>query len=305
MSVTSLFVPKSAGLNLDLGEDAFGSLESSANIIDDQKLLRERLSEEGYLYLPRFLDPDAVLRARDSITKRLATEGLLHSDYPPFEGVARPGQRTVFRPDLAFGNHEIESLIYGTRVIGFYRVLLGGPIRHYDFTWFRPVGPGNGTPPHCDLVYMGRGTHQVFTLWVPYGNVTFDLGGLMILEGSHKKSSLLRHYLQRDVDRYCSNRPGAEEAKAMERSLWNGWLAKNPVALREKLGGRWLTTEFKVGDVVTFGMTVVHASLDNQTDRIRFSSDSRYQLASEAIDDRWIGPKPAGHSSAGKRGKIC
>jgi ectoine hydroxylase-related dioxygenase (phytanoyl-CoA dioxygenase family) len=223
MSVTSLPIPKSAGLNLDIGEKAFGLLESSGKIVGNRTLLRERLSEEGYLYLAGFLDRDAVLRARDSITGRLAAEGLLHPDYPPFDGVAKPDQRTVFRPDLAFRNRAIESLIYGTRVIEFYRALLGGPIRHYDFTWFRPIGPGKGTPPHCDLVYMGRGTNQVFTLWVPYGDITLDLGGLMILEGSHKKSGLLRNYLRRDVDLYCLNRPGAEEAKAQERSLWNGW----------------------------------------------------------------------------------
>jgi ectoine hydroxylase-related dioxygenase (phytanoyl-CoA dioxygenase family) len=152
---------------------------------------------------------------------------------------------------------------------------------------------------------MGRGTKQVFTMWVPYGDISLELGGLMILEDSHKKSDLLRNYLRRDVDSYCLNRPGAEEAKAKERSVWDGLLARNPVTIRQKLGGRWLTAEFQIGDVVTFGMTVVHASLDNQTDRIRFSSDSRYQLASETVDNRWVGPKPPGHSSAGKLGRIC
>jgi hypothetical protein len=107
---------------------------------------------------------------------------------------------------------------------------------------------------------MGRGTQQVYTLWVPYGDVALEMGGLMILEDSHKKSDLLRNYLQRDVDSYCLNRSGAEEARTKEQSLWNGWLGKNPVAIRQKLGGRWLTAEFKVGDVVTFGMKVVHAS---------------------------------------------
>jgi hypothetical protein len=52
-------------------------------------------------------------------------------------------------------------------------------------------------------------------------------------------------------------------------------------------------------------MATVHASMDNQTNRFRLSSDSRYQLASEAIDERWIGEKPVGHGLAGKRGKIC
>jgi ectoine hydroxylase-related dioxygenase (phytanoyl-CoA dioxygenase family) len=305
MSGSTLLAPKSGGFDLEIGQHAFGSLKNSNHLLGTPNKLRERLSDEGYLYLRDFLDSEAVLQARDSITKKLAAEDLLHPDYPAIEGVAKPQARTVFRPDLAFRNQAIESLIYGRKVIEFYQELLGGPVRHYDFTWFRPIGPGKGTPPHCDLVYMGRGTEQVYTLWVPYGDVTLEMGGLMILEDSHKKSDLLRNYLQRDVDSYCLNRSGAEEARTKEQSLWNGWLGKNPVAIRQKLGGRWLTAEFKVGDVVTFGMKVVHASIDNQSDRIRFSSDSRYQLATEAIDDRWIGPSPAGHSSAGKRGRVC
>ncbi len=51
MSFTNLLLPKSAGLNLELGEDAFGSLKSSTGILRDPKMLRERLLEEGYLFV--------------------------------------------------------------------------------------------------------------------------------------------------------------------------------------------------------------------------------------------------------------
>ena len=77
------------------------------------------------------------------------------------------------------------------------------------------------------------------------------------------------------------------------------------VTLREKLGGRWLTADFKAGDFLTFGMATVHASLDNQSTRLRLSSDSRYQLASEPADERWIGSNPIAHGPAGKKGKVC
>ena len=102
-------------------------------------------------------------------------------------------------------------LIYGPACDGFIRELLDGPALHYDFTWFRPIGPGRGTAPHCDLVYMGRGTRQVFTMWVPYGDVSLNLGGLMVLEGSHRKSELLRNYLSSDVDSYCAESAGSRE----------------------------------------------------------------------------------------------
>jgi len=71
------------------------------------------------------------------------------------------------------------------------------------------------------------------------------------------------------------------------------------------LGGRWLTTDFKAGDVLSFGMGTVHASLDNHSNCFRLSSDSRYQLASLPVDERWVGRNPIGHGIAGNQGRAC
>ena len=43
-------------------------------------------------------------------------------------------------------------------------------------------------------------------------------------------------------------------------------------------------------------MRTVHASLDNQSDRYRMSTDTRYQPASLPIDQRWIGEDRTRHS---------
>ena len=128
----------------------------------------------------------------------------------------------------------------------------------------------------------------------------------MILENSHRQAGL-SHYLQRDVDEYCTNRQDAPAIESGTKTWqdWDGRLSSDPVTLRAKLGGRWLSTNFQAGDVLTFGMATVHASLDNQSNRFRLSSDSRYQLASEPADPRWTGANPVGHGPAGKIGKIC
>lgn len=68
------------------------------------------------------------------------------------------------------------------------------------------MAPGFGTVPHCDLVYMGRGTHKLFTSWVPWGDIDLRTGGLMILENSLGHEEKIRPYLERDVDDYCENR---------------------------------------------------------------------------------------------------
>ncbi len=296
-----------SGHALDLAPEAFGFVRSSADAADQPAELARRLAEDGYLYLPGFLDPALVLAARASVAERLAAEGSLDSAAPVLDAVPRAGRVFSYRGDLARRNAAVERVVYGPEVLGFYARLFGEPVRHFDHTWFRAVSRGQGTPPHCDLVYMGRGTHQLLTGWIPYGDIPLEMGGLMLLEGSHHQSERLKHYLEVDVDAYCENRPKqVEQVKVKGGWSHPGYLSRNPVAIRAKLGGRWLTApEWKVGDFVTFGMQIVHGGLDNQTDRLRLSSDTRYQRASQPIDERWIGDTPLANTLAGKRGRVC
>ena len=68
---------------------------------------------------------------------------------------------------------------------------------------------------------------------------------------------------------------------------------------------RWLTTDYQLGDLLVFGMYTMHASMDNHTNRLRLSTDTRYQLASEPVDERWIGEEPIAHGPEAKKGIIC
>ncbi|HRE83285.1 MAG TPA: phytanoyl-CoA dioxygenase family protein [Opitutaceae bacterium] len=296
----------SYGHELEMTDDKVGLLRDSSDAADDMPELRRRLAEDGYLYMRGYLDREEVLAARASLTARLGEAGVLDPAYPTIDGVCKPGSGYVFKPEITNNNEEIQKLLYSGRLVDFYTQFYGESIRHYDFTWLRAIGPGKGTNPHCDLPYMGRGTHQHMTCWVPYGDISFELGGLMVLEGSHKRMDLLQNYVYRDVDAFCENKP-KEAAKAKEGGwTFTGTLSHNPPVVRDKFGGRWLTTEFRAGDFITFGMFLVHASLDNRSEnRLRISSDARYQRASEPIDERWVGINPPGHSSAGKRGRIC
>ncbi|MDD5199072.1 MAG: phytanoyl-CoA dioxygenase family protein [Terrimicrobiaceae bacterium] len=307
MKTTALALT-SLGMPLNASAAALGDLRSSTELVDNPDALRARMREDGYLFLRGYLDRAEVLEVRDEITRRLADLGLLDEDSLPIEAVSRPGTAAPDMDAITARNVPLEKLLYSGRMTDFYAKFLGGPVRHYDFTWFRAMpGGGRGTYPHCDVVYMGRGTRNVFTAWTPIGDVPMEIGGLMILENSHLQADKLRRYLERDVDAYCVNRSDAPEIESGRKQWqdWDGRLSSDPVSLREKLGGRWLTTEFQAGDVLTFTMGTVHASLDNQSNRFRLSSDSRYQLASEPVDERWVGEKPVGHGVAGKKGKVC
>jgi len=292
------------GHRLETEPDRFGALRSSIDAVDDPGELRRRMGEDGYLYLPGYLDRELVLAARRNICDRLAEQGALMPGTPPIEAVAAPGVEFKFRPDLAEGNRPLDELLYSGRMIDFYVDFLGGDVRFFDFTWLRAVAPGRGTAPHGDSVFMNRGTTNLYTAWVPLGDISYELGGLIVLEGSHRLDEIRHDYGRQDVDSYCANHDDAA-LYAANQKWWNGALSDDPVALRAQLGGRWLTTEFRAGDLLTFTIYTVHGSLDNQSNRIRLSSDSRYQLAAEPIDERWVGDPPIGHGVAGKRGRIC
>jgi hypothetical protein len=295
------------GQELDTSSECFGELQSSRDILGDAAALRARMQEEGYLYLPGYLEREEALAARRVMLERLAAAGWVDPAYPLEEGVYNQSGEVGPRPDIVKGNAPLHKLLYSGRMIEFYTHFLDGEVTHFDFTWTRAMPPGRSSSPHCDIVYMGRGTINLYTSWTPLGDTPIELGGLMILERSHLNERLRNTYGRKDVDEYCTNRrKAAPQGDGGGGNIAEGgWLSKNPFKLREHLGGRWLSANFSAGDVLIFTMYTVHGSLDNHSDRIRLSSDSRYQLASEPIDERWMGEDPIRRRNAYKRGRIC
>ncbi|MGB0992030.1 MAG: phytanoyl-CoA dioxygenase family protein [Akkermansiaceae bacterium] len=310
---------KSRGYDLDTSAEAFGYLnEFTADPFVQMDEARTSYHRDGYLYIKGFWEREGIVEIRKKLTDRMARHGFLKPGTDPMLAIPHPdllkgindkskGSATL--DGIVDEVPEIKNFIYEGRIMEFFASFLGGPCLHYDQIWYRAMAPGFGTVPHCDLVYMGRGTHNLFTSWVPWSDIDLRTGGLMILENSRDHEEKIKNYLSRDVDDYCSNRklPDHLDLEAMDdNKVWGGWLSKNPRSLREKLGGRWLTSpKFEMGDLLTFSMKLVHASLDNQSGSIRISTDTRYQLASEPTDDRWVGETPRGHVGYHKRGRVC
>jgi hypothetical protein len=294
----------SRGVPLDTAPEAFGPLRRSDDAVDDPATLQQRMAEDGYLFLPGFLDREQVLAARQATLAKLAAAGHLAPGTDPRLGIASPDTTIKFAPELAEDNEPLRELLYTGRMMEFYRRFFGEDVLHFTYTWVRAVSPGMGTAPHGDSVFMNRGTSRLYTAWTPLDDISWDLGGLIVLERSHRLDEIMATYHQQDVDRYCENEADAALYASGEKS-WNGSLSDDPAELRRQLGLRWVSGEFRAGDLLTFSIYTLHASLDNRTDRIRLSSDSRYQPASEPADERWIGEQPIGHGPAAKRGQIC
>jgi hypothetical protein len=286
--------------------DKLGTLRDSSDIAHDVDALRRRMEEEGYLFLPGLLSREDVFAARRDILERVAAEGGLQQGIDLMDGVLRDDVVVKFRPDLTRNSASLRKVLFDGQMTQFFEQYLGGPIRPFDFIWLRAVSPGHGTAPHGDSVFMNRGTTNLYTAWMPLGDIDRRLGGLMILENSHTLEDIKQEYGQRDVDTYCDDDPNAPEYLATGKWAWNGQISDDPVELRDQLGGRWLTADFRAGDLLVFTMYTLHASLDNQsTNLLRLSTDTRYQLASDPVDERWVGENPIGHGPEAKKSIIC
>ena len=259
-------------------------LRESNDILDNAQALQERIDEDGYLLIRGLHDKETVLATRQRILEKLEAEEMLAPNTPLMDG--------IFNPDYpeptstgSMGNKELthlsefKAVVEGTPIMDFFKHFLGGEARTFDFKWLRTAGPGSGSPIHYDIVFMGRGTQNLYSCWTPFGDVSFDMGPIVFCIGSNRFDKVRETYGQSDVD----------------RDLIQGHFSDKPLEIIEKFGGHWATTTFSPGDVIIFSMFLMHASLVNTTDKIRITADTRYQLAAEAIDERWIGEKPKGH----------
>lgn len=265
------------GMKLNPDPTLLGTLRDSSDIIESEELLKARMAEDGYLLFRSLVDREKVLRARQEILPKYAIIGEI-------DGIKHNVMDAILQDKSFIGNVNLiaftesirrgiayEELTQDPQIIGVYEKLLGGEIRTFDFKWPRFVRPGEGTGIHSDNIYVSGGTRNVWTTWIPIGDVALNEGPIVLLEKSHK-SSKLEKYWGKDADKDHV-----------------GWLSENPIGVQKSIGGRWLTSEFKAGDILCFDVRLVHASLDNRSpiNRCRLTSDTRYQLASDPRDERW------------------
>ncbi|MGI9643751.1 MAG: phytanoyl-CoA dioxygenase family protein [Ilumatobacteraceae bacterium] len=268
-----------SGRAVDTGPDRIGELVDRSELLGDPSALHDAFVEEGHVFLRGLIDPSAVLAAREELLLKYATLGEIDDRQPILDAIEgdRAGLRSAnlraFTASLRSGAR-YEAVILADALIDVVGVLLDGPVRPYDFRWPRLARPGEGCGFHCDGPYMSRGTDRHLSTWIPLGHIEPHEGALMVLEGSHRSAELADGYLTKDADQDGLT-----------------WLDDDPAAVQAQYGRRWLTTTFEPGDVLLFGMSVLHGAFDNesQSGRCRLSTDSRYLVDGETPDPRWNG----------------
>lgn len=270
----------SNGYQLAESEQRLGRLQPTPqDERSDREALWERLRRDGYLYLTGHLDPELVTRFREYYFAKLEPTGLLEPGTSPADGIGSQG-------DVDRG--KTHDLLFNDIVPGSsYAELTSHPDIRDWFAWFfddevllhrrkiirhiRPgeAGIGTATQAHYDLVYLREGSDRVLSMWIPLGDTPVEMGGLTYLEGSHHWA------LAGERDRGIRL-----PARSMTADL---------PGLADEHDARWLLADYAAGDVVVHSAYIVHASTDNVDvkNRIRLSTDIRYQRTSDPIDWRW------------------
>lgn len=244
--------------------------EESTDLIDNPAQLRQRARETGYLFFPGLLPADNLLQLRKEVLEICKRHGFLDESAPLMDGIARPGFVIIessVDPDYTNYYKDIQqlrsfhALAHHPNLLKALNVLFDGETFVHPLKILRtifPVAQKHTTPPHQDFYHV-RGTEDTWTSWMPLGDCPPLLGGLAVVPGSHHWGLLPEH--------------PAEGA------------GLTSVDVPEDVA--WVTSPFKVGDVLMFHSHTIHQGIDNNTPgSIRLSMDCRFQ----AMKDKKIGP---------------
>jgi hypothetical protein len=244
--------------------DAVRELVDSMALRADHVALRRRLAEDGYLFFRGLLRPADVAAACDSVRAELSLGGWTDGEgHPSGPQRAVSVRQALANPSFraALASRGLNRLPYLPPLRGLVRQLLGQAAFCYPVKVLRIVYP---EPPF--LVTKGRYIHQDFavscvqdmlTTWLPLMDIPVQLGGLAVLPGSQLGPPMRPRLLRADE-------PG------------------------------WATTDYRPGDVLLFHCLTSHAALPNHADRLRISTDVRWQAADQpAPAELVLGPASA------------
>lgn len=267
-----------------------GEFTDSAGLLGDPAAMRQRLAEDGYLFLRGLLDAGMVRAARAEILQRLEAVGEIE---PGTDGVfTGTSRRLALEPDAgAFwksvsNGKRFRAVSHHKRIAGLVAGVAGGPVRGQDYVFLRVGVAGRATGLHFDYPFFTRMHDQVWTVWLPLGDVPVRQGPLVVVEGSHRFDDLIEPMRGFDV---------------MKDSARKADLGADAASFAASRGVRLLTTDFAAGDAILFGMYTLHGSLDHHDPdgRVRVSCDVRWQSAAMPVDPRYFGADPGGTTGAG------
>ncbi len=257
------------------GYDTYASfVESDANAATEA--LREQMSEQGYLFFRGLVPAEEVLAVRRAVLEVISAAGWVDPTYDLMEGRVMPGHKplTEGQPEYAAAYREVLRLpVFHNfpahpALMAIAQKLLDGEVFVHPRRIGRITFPGAiefATPPHQDYYYI-RGSVETYSCWTPLGVCPRILGGLAVWPGSHTLG-FIEHSIKH-----------------------TGAVGGHGVPVDEAQA-QWHTVDYGLGDALFFRSYTIHKALPNLTkDRLRLSTDNRYQVGNDEIDPAALKP---------------
>ena len=261
-------------------ETAFRPLLESNDALGDASELKRRMDADGYVFLRRLQDRDALTELRRDMLGAIGRGGWLRAGTDPIDGIAEVDARCT-EGDLRYTDvyHQVYRLEsfhragHWPEVLEVMQVFTGAPVFPHPHKiarlWF-PQYTDHTTPVHQDFVHF-QSSFDVYTCWTPVGDCPIELGPLAVLPGSHRRGRVLDHHF----------------------SLGAGSLTVD----EDAAAGAWRCSDFEAGDTLMFHCLTLHKALPNLTkDRLRISLDNRYHRQGSTISHHMLEPHLANHS---------
>lgn len=255
-------------------------MADSSPSLADADALQRRAEADGYLFLRGLVPRDDVLAARAELLGVMRRHGLLSSQAPPGSGKldldrVRAMPEDALRTDIGVTHTiyldvqklpAVHRLPHHPKLLWLFRTLFNSEVFVHPRHIVRMVTPHPAmvpTPVHQDHPLI-QGTPRTWTCWMPAGDCPVELGGLSVLRGSHRLGCLPIQLTGGAGGIAAQLCPGEDE---------------------------WVTTDYRVGDVLVFPSYTVHkANPCRVPDQVRMSFDVRYQPAEEPIEARSLAP---------------
>ena len=110
------------------------------------------------------------------------------------------------------------------------------------------------------------------------------MGGLVYLKGSYLKGEAMEAQFRLEN----ASLPPEERVSTYIRNLTEGgWISRRLSEVAQKVGGRWLITDYQAGNVVLHSPYTIHAALSNQDPTRAAAPEHRYSLPERARRDRY------------------
>jgi len=255
----------------DLMQEATQPYTVSNDIIGDAPALQSRLSADGYLFFKGCGPKEKLLAARRDVAGLLTAAGWIDPRDPMSTRWSGAGPYTegeqaymdVYRkiihlPSFKAVPEDSVFMQLMSKIVGGDAMLHRLRIGRITF----PSNTGQTTAAHQDFHYI-RGTPATYTVWQPLGDCPLDLGPLTVLPATHTKGFI--EHSEDKSKKYASM--GLTEAQL-------------------PASGPWLCNDFELGDFVLFHSYTIHKALPNLTsDRLRLSTDNRFQKAGDSISE--------------------